>query len=254
VDIDTATLTIAAEGPAGADANIFVAMPPGTPVIETLVVNGVKLHVSAFSTGTYRDVPTLTVVGSWQGVAFGKNHEIIASTSPTASTTATVNHPSVNSMSPAFAGGAWSGEFTVPPTVIAQLQERNESYPIVWDTSTDGNNDANVPWLAPGRLLMFVKYAPLLNDTFNVTGSIDGKELLVRKAYNTIVHGARFSTEISTRGCHWFPPLLRFIQASRRVTNDIPLGCPLFLPARTVKLRPNTEGDLREGLSGTGQM
>lgn len=44
-----------------------------------------------------------------------------------------------------------------------------------------------VPWLAPGRLLIFVKYRPLLNDTFNATGEIDGKPLIVRKGYNTIV-------------------------------------------------------------------
>ena len=57
----------------------------------------------------------------------------------------------------------------------------------------DGNNDANVPWLAPGRLLVFVKYRPLLNDTFNATGAIDGKPLIMRKAYNTIVPSkARF--------------------------------------------------------------
>ena len=40
---------------------------------------------------------------------------------------------------------------------------------------------------APGRLLIFVKYRPLLNDTFNATGSIDGKPLIVRKGYNSIV-------------------------------------------------------------------
>lgn len=44
-----------------------------------------------------------------------------------------------------------------------------------------------VPWLAPGRLLIFIKYRPLLNDTFNATGEIDGKPLIMRKGYNTIV-------------------------------------------------------------------
>jgi hypothetical protein len=44
-----------------------------------------------------------------------------------------------------------------------------------------------VPWLAPGRLLIFVKYRPLLNDTFNATGAIDGTPLIMRKGYNTIV-------------------------------------------------------------------
>ena len=85
-----------------------------------------------------------------------------------------------------FVGGAWSGEFSVPAAAMAQLAARNRSYPLVYDLDPNGNNDANLPWLAPGRLLIFIKYRPLLNDTFNATGSIDGKPLIVRKAYNTV--------------------------------------------------------------------
>ena len=86
-----------------------------------------------------------------------------------------------------FKGGEWTGEFTVPAEAMAQLTARNSSYPIAYDLDPDGNDDANIPWLAPGRLLVFVKYSPLLNDTMNATGSIDGQPLLMRKAYNTIV-------------------------------------------------------------------
>jgi len=40
--------------------------------------------------------------------------------------------------------------------------------------------------------------------------------------------GTRFSTEMYTRGCYWFPCLLACsLQASRCVINGIPLGCPL---------------------------
>jgi hypothetical protein len=53
-------------------------------------------------------------------------------------------------------------------------------------------------------------------------------------ALQTILHGARFPTENYTRECHWFPCLL-VCEANRRVTNGIPLGCPLFLPVHTVK-------------------
>ena len=38
-----------------------------------------------------------------------------------------------------------------------------------------------MPWLAPGRLLVFIKYKPLVNDSFNVSGEIDGVSLLVRE-------------------------------------------------------------------------
>jgi hypothetical protein len=60
-------------------------------------------------------------------------------------------------------------------------------YPIKYNTDPQDSDDANVPWLAPGRLLIFVKYEQPIDDTLNVTGEIDGRPLLVRKAYNTIV-------------------------------------------------------------------
>ena len=68
-----------------------------------------------------------------------------------------------------------------------QLEHRNASYPIEYCTDPGDTNDANFPWLAPGRLLLFVKYSQPTNDKGNVTGHIDGRPVLVRKAYNTIV-------------------------------------------------------------------
>ena len=78
----------------------------------------------------------------------------------------------------------------VPPAALRQLAARNASYSMRYDTDPDGNNEANVPWLAPGRLLVWAKYAPLLDDAFNVTGDVDGAPLIVRKAYNSIVPSA----------------------------------------------------------------
>jgi hypothetical protein len=54
----------------------------------------------------------------------------------------------------------------------------------------------------------------------------------------------RYGTRFSTRGLrsrsaiefHTVAPL----EASKRVTNGIPLGCSLLLPVGTVNLRPNT--------------
>ena len=37
---------------------------------------------------------------------------------------------------------------------------------------------------------MWAKYAPLLDDAFNVTGDVDGAPLIVRKAYNSIAPSA----------------------------------------------------------------
>ena len=86
--------------------------------------------------------------------------------------------------------GEWTGKFRVPESAIDQLKARNESYPIVYNTDPNDTDDANVPWLAPGRLLVFVKYPQPIDDTLDITGAIDGRPLLVRKAYNTIVRNA----------------------------------------------------------------
>ena len=52
-----------------------------------------------------------------------------------------------------FAGGGWSADFSVPAAAMAQLVARNASYPIRYDLSLDGNDDANVPWLARPSLI-----------------------------------------------------------------------------------------------------
>ena len=80
-----------------------------------------------------------------------------------------------------------AGKFSVPMAVLEQLAARNASYPVTYSPWTDA---AAVPWLAPGRLLVWAKYAPPLDDAFNATGDVDGAPLVVRKAYNTIVPSA----------------------------------------------------------------
>ena len=79
--------------------------------------------------------------------------------------------------------------------------------------------DANVPWLAPGRLLIFVKYKQPIDDTLNVTAEIDGRPLLVRKAYNTIVRNAgRFIG-------HWVDAT-PFVEAGKQQTLTLKLPGP----------------------------
>jgi hypothetical protein len=77
-------------------------------------------------------------------------------------------------------------EFSVPLSVLDQLTARNESFPLEYDLDPEARNDANTAWLAPGRLLIWVKYQGLLDHALNVSGEIDGRPLLVRKAYNSI--------------------------------------------------------------------
>ena len=122
-------------------------------------------RTTSFGLAESSGLPALQVRGKWAGAAFHK--EIGNATG--------------------FAGGRFQAQFNVPQSALDQLTGLNRTYPLSYDLDPDGNNDANVPWLAPGRLLIFVKYRPLMNDTLNATGSIDGHPLLMRKAYNTIV-------------------------------------------------------------------
>lgn len=176
-------------GPAGEMAEIIVALPWTTrqqspAAVTAVTIGGVATTVSV-SCATAAQSSMLTrhpcaelieyigqaavrIRGQWAGETFNNQIGTMAG----------------------FRGGEWNGEFNVPVAAIEQLTARNSSYPIAYDLDPDGNDDANVPWLAPGRLLVFVKYSPLLNDTLNATGSIDGQPLLMRKAYNTIVRSA----------------------------------------------------------------
>jgi hypothetical protein len=69
------------------------------------------------------------------------------------------------------------------------------------------------------------------------------------KVLRARLHGARFSVEIYTRDAiesHVCSLEANMIEANMRVTNAIPLGCPLpFLTSSHCKLRPHTEGEAK---------
>lgn len=191
VSWETQTLSLTeTAGPAGESAELLVTLPPTTLAASQqaggaltslrfvsidnappIAIGSPDCQPEHEATGrcvaptVYHGRVALRLRGKWSGIAFSNE---IGSTK-------------------GFTGGQWQGTFTVPAAAIEQLTARNTSYPIKYDLSLDGNDDANVPWLAPGRLLIFAKYRPLLNDTFNATGSIDGVPLIVRKGYNSIV-------------------------------------------------------------------
>ena len=107
----------------------------------------------------------------------------------------------------------------MPPAVLTQLRARNASYDLDYDLDPNGNDEANVPWLAPGRLLVFAKYRPLVNDSFNASGDIDGVPLVVRRAYNTIVPSA-------SRFIGWWADVTRHVTPGTRqvLTLHLPGG------------------------------
>lgn len=150
-------------GESGTSATLVIMLHQDAPVVSQVAVNGLK---TSFSRTVTFGLPAVVVRGSWAGVRFRRAQEVTPHSQ---------------------SGGVWTGTFVVPPGVIAQLKARNASYPVVYDTDPEGSNDANVPWLAPGRLLIFIKYPQPIDDGLDVVGEVDGHPLLVRKAYNTIV-------------------------------------------------------------------
>ena len=183
-DTRTRTLLLThAHGPAGQAARLTVVEPIGgsnLSHVRYVTVNGaqpIAVDVRQDCVLAVRSGPLcveqvrvggldgIRVVGRWRGAPFSNQ---------------------IGSMT-AFKGGRWSANFSVPSAVLAQLRALNRSYPLQYDTDPQGDNDPNVPWLAPGRLLVFVKYKPLLSDKFDAVGAIDGRAIVVRKGYNTIV-------------------------------------------------------------------
>lgn len=156
-----------AVGEVGTKLELRVLLPPETPSIGSIELNGMKVPSSAFECcAPFQGVPSVRVYSLiWAGEPFARCEEIHLS------------------------GG--SGAFLVPTEVRTQLQARNATYHIEYDLDPQGNDDANVAWLAPGRLLLFFKPAAgIANEeapAYNLSAVVDGAPLLVRAAYNTIV-------------------------------------------------------------------
>ena len=162
---DNGTVSVSgALGESGTAVDMAIVLPTSQSAVTSVFVNGKSVEFSAASKSS--GTVAVAVEGTlWAGERFSRAQEVHSDSSL-----------------------GWSGTFTVPQSAIDQLEARNASYPIDYNTDPNDTDDANVAWLAPGRILVFVKYvAGSIDDTLNVTGSIDGQQLLVRKAYNTIV-------------------------------------------------------------------
>ena len=93
----------------------------------------------------------------------------------------------VGSYDPAFAGGAFTGTFTIPQRVFDQLAARARAWPIPWTAE-----DFRATWLAPERLLLFVQIAEP-DHQMDARLKIDGRTVELRKAYSSIrVHPRAF--------------------------------------------------------------
>ena len=192
-------------GETGAAANLTAVLllnpKREPPNVARVLING---KPTAFTMGVVGGQPAVHVRGVWgRTPRFARNQELCHADAAVESS------------------GTWSCTFTVPSAAFAQLRARNVSFPLSYDLDPRSTNDANTPWLAPGRLLIWVKYRALLNSSLNVSGTLNGERLLVRKAYNTIVPSpARF--------------IGHFIDATEHVRPDAPQTLSLHLPSHSV--------------------
>jgi hypothetical protein len=76
--------------------------------------------------------------------------------------------------------GSWTGTFTVPHRIQAQLASRRALWPIPWT-----KEDYATTWLVPERLLLFVQLAEP-TDSMAVSAGVDGSELPLARAYSSV--------------------------------------------------------------------
>ena len=183
-----------AAGEAGQPASLTVLLPPGAALPPSATVNGASAAVASAGRHSFGGL-AVRLTGRWGGAPLRNLQE-------------------VGSTPPAFAGGEWSASLAVPPAALAQLKARNASYPLPYDAA-----DANVSWLAPGRLLLWVKHTAIANDSFAVEGTWGGEALAWRRAYNTIVPNP-------TRFTGWFADVTAAAAALGGEAKELKLKLP----------------------------
>ena len=147
-----------ARGEAGTENDLVVRLAPGQAV-SSARVNGKPASIVASVEGV------VSVRVAFDGVPFRQYQQI-------------------GTYNPSFAGGRWSGRFTVPQRVFNQLAARQKEWPLPWTSE-----DYRTTWLAPERLLLFVQIAEP-DDRWEARLRIDGRAIELRKAY-TAVRAAR---------------------------------------------------------------
>eukprot|EP00164_Ancoracysta_twista_P016238 GFYU01027154.1.p1 GENE.GFYU01027154.1~~GFYU01027154.1.p1 ORF type:complete len:606 (+),score=229.56 GFYU01027154.1:242-1819(+) len=79
---------------------------------------------------------------------------------------------------------SYHGEFTVPAQLLAQLNARQQSYPIEWNDF----DVMNCGWLAPQRLLLYISIAAA-RPSIKASVSIDGTPATIQLSYTSRMGG-----------------------------------------------------------------
>jgi len=140
-------------GRPGETSDISV-MLPGKEKIASLTVNGQSVKFT--QTG-----PLVTASVAFAGRKFVKCQQ-------------------VGAYDANFKARTFSGSFSVPKRIFAQLDARKKAWPIPYNEA-----ELAATWTAPHRLLMFVNIADP-KDAMEVSMKIDGKAVEVKKAYSSV--------------------------------------------------------------------
>jgi hypothetical protein len=81
---------------------------------------------------------------------------------------------------PSFTGGVIRASFRIPARISDQLRRRQQRWPVPYT-----EDDLLAPWLGSHRLLLYAHIAEP-DDSRDVTMTLDGRPVQVRKAYNNI--------------------------------------------------------------------
>jgi len=77
-------------------------------------------------------------------------------------------------------GGSFTGTFTLPRRIKAQLDRRRELWPIPWT-----QEDYATTWLVPERLLLFLQMVEP-SESMPVQAKIDGSPITLSRAYASV--------------------------------------------------------------------
>lgn len=148
-------------GETGTTREISIALP-NTDLVKGLIVNGVAVP-------SRQDGSLLTASVGFAGTMFRHSQQI-------------------GQRDPAFRGGTYAADITIPPRVFAQLAARQRVWPIAYTS-----DDLLATWLGSQRLLLFINIADP-NDKMPVTLKIDGQPVEARRAYTSVYPDANPST------------------------------------------------------------
>ncbi len=133
----------------------LVVLPPSGRTVTAVRVNGQAVPFTPTGAGA------LAIQVSFAGAPFSRYQQ-------------------VGVVDPAFAGGRYSAQFTVPQRIFDQLEARRKAWPIPWTAE-----DYRTTWLAPERLLLFVQIAEP-DPSWEARLTIDGRTVELRKAYSAV--------------------------------------------------------------------